>query len=117
VNATQFTFNVRNLVPGAAASFSDTVNVWAFSTGVTQGDGRPANYWKDDALTGNRIGVMDPTLAAGVSYGISAADTRALDLIGYDLAAVPEPATFGLASAALLAIATLRGTSSRSRRT
>ncbi len=96
----EFTTFARSLVPGAAAVFSDTVNAWRMSTGVTNGDGRQASHWRDDALSGVNIGMMDPTLATGVAFGASYADLRALDLIGWDLRApqpsVPEPASLGL---------------------
>ena len=63
------------------------------STGLTGAgsDGRQASHWKADELTGALIGLMDPTLANGVSYSATEADFRALDLIGYDIAAIPEP--------------------------
>ena len=96
----QFSTAVRSNVPGAEAVFSDTVNNWRMSTGQTQGDLRQGSHWKDDALPGMvLIGVMDPTLAAGIVEAIMPSDLRALDVIGWDIAAVPEPA-------ALLLIAT-----------
>jgi hypothetical protein len=101
-DAAQFTTTPRFLVPGGSAVFNDTENSWALSTGLTQGDGRQASHWKDDALTGNLIGVMDPTLSNGFQESISAADLRAFDLIGYDLAPVPEPSSFALMGSALV---------------
>ena len=75
------------------------------STGALTGDGRQASHWKDDSITGTRIGVMDPTLNAGAFYGLSAADIRALDLIGWDnVAAVPEPASILLLGSGLVAL-------------
>ena len=89
----QFSTAVRSNVPGVEAVFSDSVNTWRMSTGVSQGDGRQASHWKDDDLPGIVfIGVMDPTLAAGVVEPILASDLRALDVIGWDIAAAPEPA-------------------------
>jgi len=108
-NAAQFTTNARSLVPGANASFSDTVNVWRFSTGLTQGDGNQASHWKDDALTGSLIGIMDPTLSSGFVSPITFADIRAFDLIGYDVA-IPEPATFALVGVALVVVIARRRT-------
>src|SRR5262249_18337475 len=43
------------------------------------------SHWKDDALTGILIGAMDPTLRTGTVQTISAADERALELIGWTL--------------------------------
>ncbi|MAT68221.1 MAG: hypothetical protein CMJ58_01725 [Planctomycetaceae bacterium] len=89
-NAAEFASNDRNLVPGDAALFDDTANEWALSTGVNDGDGRQASHWKDNALTGDLIGLLDPTLPAGLAVPITYADLRVLDLIGYEFTAVPE---------------------------
>ena len=47
------------------------------------GDGNPAPHWKDDALTGRYIGIMDPTLALGERGGITSADIEALSAMSY----------------------------------
>lgn len=47
------------------------------------GDGRPAGHWKDDELTGQYIGIMDPTYTPGERGGITANDLAALDYFGY----------------------------------
>ncbi len=47
------------------------------------GDGRPAGHWKDDALTGQYVGIMDPTYAPGERGGITANDLLALGYFGY----------------------------------
>jgi hypothetical protein len=98
-DASSFTNNPRSLMPGATAYFSDTLNVYSLSTGFYTGDGRQASHWKDDSLTGTFIGIMDPTLASNTIEPITSADTRAMELIGYDLA--PEPRTFALMAGAL----------------
>jgi hypothetical protein len=58
-----------------------------FSTGVFNGDGRQASHWKDN-LT---LGIMDPTLAPGELAVIRPLDLKAMDVIGYTPAPVPEP--------------------------
>ena len=94
--AAEFATAERDLTPGDATVFSDTANAYAFSTGTAnsafpQADGNQASHWKADELTGTFLGVMDPTIAPQQVYPITATDVRAFDLIGYDLAAVPEP--------------------------
>jgi hypothetical protein len=75
------------------------------STGYYTGDGRQASHWKADELTGIYIGQMDPTIAYIQIDPITFADTRALEMIGWDLADVPEPATFVLFGAGLAVLA------------
>lgn len=83
-SAARFTKAVRSAVPGREAVFDDVESESALSTGVSSGDGRQASHWKDDALTGTFVGVMDPTLAFATIEPVTSADLRALDLIGYD---------------------------------
>ena len=70
-----------------------------FSNGVTfGGDGRQASHWKDSL----GLGIMDPTSAPGELLTIGANDRVAMDVIGWNLTAVPEPGkpvllTLGLA--------------------
>ncbi len=105
-NASEFTNYPRSLLPGYASYFSDTTHEWAFSTGRFTGDGRQASHWKDDSLSGTYIGIMDPTLASGTIEHITDADIRALDVIGWDVAApqVPEPGTLILTSLGLVGL-------------
>jgi hypothetical protein len=86
-----FASTAREMRPGIESVFSDTVNSYAFSTGYYQGDRSQASHWKDDALTANLIGLMDPNLSYGAFRGVTDADLRAMELIGYTLMAVPEP--------------------------
>lgn len=104
-DAGSFTNSARNLVPGTPAFFDDLDNEFAFSTGRFLGDGRQASHWRDDLLTGNLIGVMDPTLGPNFVSPITAADIRAFDLIGWDfdqiISGVPEPRVLFLLLAGL----------------
>jgi hypothetical protein len=62
----------------------------AMSTGrpdATGGDLRQASHWKDDALTGTRIGIMDPTLSSSVRSELTDNDIAALNVIGYNMVA------------------------------
>ena len=113
-----FTFFARDFVPGAATFFDQitpitgTVAQYGFSTGANLGDGRQASHWKDDALTGAYIGIMDPTLGSGTVKQITRADLVALDVIGWNInyatAPVPEaasPLTLGMAALFLVGLA------------
>lgn len=63
-----------------------------FSNGSDFGDGYEAHHWKVDL----GLGIMDPTAALGELLTMSELDLRSFDVIGYDLAAVPEPSSLAL---------------------
>ncbi len=70
-----------------------------FSRGILLGDGRQASHWRDNL----GLGIMDPTAnAAGQLNFVSSLDLLALDVIGWDLASVPEPSTLVLLSSCTL---------------
>jgi hypothetical protein len=113
----EFRTFARELRPGVEAFTTDLVNEYPMSTGANLGDGNQASHWKDDFIftddviyIGPLIGLMDPSLPFGVTEEISAADLRAMELIGYDVV-VPEPGVFGL-----VAVASLTALSRRRRR-
>lgn len=70
-----------------------------FSEGEFYGDGAQAGHWKDG------IGLMQPNLSTGVVSHITAADLLAMDVIGWTVSAVPEPAPTALFAVGLAAIA------------
>lgn len=107
VTTGNFSSKSRNLTPATTAYFDDAAFEYAMSTGVT-GDGRQASHWKDDALTSNHIGLMDPTIATGTFWVPTQADLRALDLIGYEFNFSPVPEVTSLSSGALLILGALR---------
>ncbi|HET9528976.1 MAG TPA: NF038122 family metalloprotease, partial [Blastocatellia bacterium] len=79
----------RILTSGGSQTFFEGNGDLALSTGRpngTGGDGRQSSHWKDDALTGQFIGIMDPTIGPGVRETISSNDRLVLDRIGYELA-------------------------------
>lgn len=47
-------------------------------------DGNQASHFKADEITGLNIGIMDPTLASGVSAVATKTDLRVLGLLGWD---------------------------------
>lgn len=103
-NTNEFRTFPREMRQGQEAVQNDLTSQFRLSTGVT-GDGNEASHWKGDEFLGNQtIGVMDPTLASGVFFNPSTADYRALELMGYTLVPIPEPATvLGVAALGLLA--------------
>ncbi|MBM4274512.1 MAG: hypothetical protein FJ134_08650 [Deltaproteobacteria bacterium] len=107
-NYSGFTNNPRMLVPGQEAIFDDLTSEYRMSTGSEYGDGRQASHWKDDALLGSFIGLLDPTLGYGVYFDVAEPDVRAMDLIGYDLVLTPVPGAFWLLGSGLLGLAALR---------
>ncbi len=92
--AAAFTTTGRELRPNAEAVFGDTDDNYRLSTGAFTGDGRQASHFKDDSLLGIHLGIMDPTLANNVSFDVTEADLRVLDLIGWDVAPIPLPPAF-----------------------
>lgn len=59
----------------------------SLSTGINLGDGRQASHWKADELTGNFLGIMDPTLSRGDRETLTSNDLRAFGLFGWNVAA------------------------------
>lgn len=60
-----------------------------FATGEAYGDGDQASHWKDNL----GLGIMDPTVDYGELMLLSSLDIKAYDVIGYNVKAVPEPAS------------------------
>jgi hypothetical protein len=94
----------RDLTPGTEAVFSDVSHVYGLSTGAEEGDGHQASHFKDDALTLLTVGILDPTLAGGVSFDVTSADLRVLDVIGYEVVSAPLPPAAVLLASALVAL-------------
>lgn len=72
----------------------------SFSTGRTFGDGQQASHWKDNL----GLGIMDPTAARGELLTFSDLDRVAFDVMGWDVAAVPEPSTYALMALGLAVV-------------
>ncbi len=58
------------------------------------GDGNQSSHWKDDDITFQYIGIMDPTIALGERNTITTNDVNTLDSFGYSVGAsvAPPPA-------------------------
>jgi hypothetical protein len=98
--AADFPTAPRDMVPGMADVTDQVIAPWGtltdstidMSTGFYTGDGNQASHWKD----GESLGIMGPTLAYGVYKPNTEADYRSMDLLGWDVAPVPEPGTIVL---------------------
>lgn len=111
-----FTTNARDLRAGGTKVMSSanqnlfhnsggsSIANLSMSTGVAQGDGNQASHWKADDITGVNIGIMDPTLASQQVTAVGFNDFAAMDLIGYNVAAIPEPSTLLLLVPGLLLV-------------
>lgn len=73
-----------------------------FSTGSSHGNGYQASHFG----TGS-INLMRPYVSYGQAYDATDADLAAFDVIGWNLAAVPEPGTWALMAAGLAAMGSL----------
>ena len=93
---TEFTHATRSLVPGGDPIFDDIANEILMSDGLSQ----QASHWKDHL----GIGIMDPTLEFGELPLLSELDLRALDLIGYEITAIPLPAAFWLFGSGIIGL-------------
>ncbi len=59
-----------------------------------EGDGSQSSHWKADELTGEYIGIMDPTITDGVHESTTENDFLALETLGWNLVdsrSPPEP--------------------------
>ncbi len=84
----------RILSSGGSQIFFAGGTELALSTGRPDGKGgdlNQASHWKDDSLTGNYIGIMDPTIAQGVRHTITSNDLLAFDAFGYSLMGSAPP--------------------------
>jgi len=97
VDNTTFSTAQRILSSGGDHVFFAGTSTLALSTGRGDGSGgdlRQASHWKDDAITGTRIGIMDPTLARGRRSELTEADLFTFGMLGYIMSTdviVPEP--------------------------
>ena len=91
-----FTSAQRILSSGGDQSFFAAGLKLALSTGRPDGaggDGRQASHWKDDDLTGQYIGVMDPTIWPGEHQYLTDNDLEVIDDLGYRAKSLFDPTT------------------------
>jgi hypothetical protein len=77
----------RIMSSGLTVFFAGTSEL-ALSTGrpdASGGDGRQSSHWKDDDLSGQYLGIMDPVIDQGTRYAISDNDLLAFDSLGYQV--------------------------------
>ncbi|HND56254.1 MAG TPA: NF038122 family metalloprotease, partial [Pirellulaceae bacterium] len=88
IAADTFATAQRVLSSGGSQVFFAGAGTFALSTGRPDGsggDGNQASHWKDDAQTGQFIGLMDPTIADGDREELTDTDLAAFSAIGYRL--------------------------------
>jgi hypothetical protein len=111
VNRSTFATAPRILTAGGVqVHFSDGPEL-ALSTArlnLTGGDGFSGDHWKDDTLTGTRLGIMDPQQRLGLLLDVTTHDLQALRAMGYLLVGVPrDPSPYAVPVDAVLDGATL----------
>jgi hypothetical protein len=90
VNSATFPSAQRIQSPGGDHVYFAGGSTFGLSTGQPNGqagDERQASHWKDDALAGVRIGIMDPTISQGFRSQITDADLQAFGIVGYNIVA------------------------------
>ncbi len=95
-NTDDFAATERIITSGGEQSFYAGGARLALSTARpdgTGGDGKAAAHWKDAAITGQYLGVLNPTLVAGEQQVISDNDIAALDALGYRTKRLAETIT------------------------
>jgi hypothetical protein len=105
----------RILSSGGAQVFFQGNSELQLSTGRPDNsgqDGLQPSHWRDDSLVGQRIGLMDPTVATGIRTTLTLNDLAALDLFGYTLKPLGNnrPTVSGLAADLNGDVLTLTGT-------
>ena len=85
---TNFSTALRIQSSGGPQIFFAGTTELSLSTGRPDGsggDGNQASHWKDDALTGQYLGIMDPVINLGTRYTITDNDLLAFDSFGYEV--------------------------------
>lgn len=86
VDTTTFGNAKRQIISGGEHVHFAGLNEIQLSTGRVdgqEGDGRQASHWKDDAQSGQYVGIMDPTASDGIGEEITAQDLITLGHFGY----------------------------------
>jgi hypothetical protein len=92
---------------GQAASFSldgGVTDLASFSTGSDY----QASHWLNNSAAGGKNLLMDPAVAGGVVQNIQPLDLIAMDAIGWNVVAVPEPGSMLVLGGALTVLAARR---------
>jgi hypothetical protein len=94
ISSNSFSFTQRVLSSGGEQVFFAGTTQTSLSTGRpdgTGGDGRQASHWKDDSLTQQYLGIMDPTARMGQRLNITQNDLDALEFLGHAIGSAPPP--------------------------
>ncbi len=107
-----FTSAQRVMSSGGEQRFFDRHPELSTSTGrpdATGGDGRQASHWKADEQSGVYLGIMDPSLSAGVRKTMTSNDLQMLETIGYQVTGLTPPACVSSLSASSASLPTNGG--------
>ena len=88
VSMSSFDSAQRILHSGGGQVFFNGTDAWALSTGRPDDpneDEQQPSHWLDDSVSGQRLGVMDPSITPGRRQAITLKDLQALDIMGYAL--------------------------------
>lgn len=88
VNLQNFATSQRILSSGGNQIYFDSGSELTLSTARIDGqggDGNQAAHWKDDVLSGQFIGMMDPSIGPGKRDLLTENDLRVVDVLGYQL--------------------------------
>ncbi|HKO95919.1 MAG TPA: NF038122 family metalloprotease [Pyrinomonadaceae bacterium] len=91
IGGTQVYFTGQTFVVNGANTTELGLSTGGPAPGAGDGDGRQSSHWKADELTGQYIGIMDPTISSGTLKLPTENDFMALETIGWNLVASTAP--------------------------
>ena len=94
----------RSYAAGASANFSIDGGGTALAP-FANGSDNQASHWARGYKSGGAFALLDPEGGPGQALNITPLDVLAMDVIGWDVVAVPEPASLALLAPGVLAAA------------
>ena len=91
IGGSQAYFTGQTFVVGAVGTGELGLSTGGPDPAEGDGDGNQSSHWKADELTGQYIGIMDPTIATGVHKDATENDFSALETLGWNLVSSVAP--------------------------